>query len=179
MHQYKIIGENVYFWLASNDTKGSGNDGASPAYDVRLAGDGAGAAPIFSGTPTLLTHANYPPGAYELLVPATVGNGFVAGNTYAVFCTLLVDLQNPTGFFGAFTLGPVLTELSFPTTELASVPTTASELGKQVQFNFEYIRNKKTVSASTETLMKEDAVTPLGTAALNKTASLYTKNEMS
>jgi hypothetical protein len=55
---------------------------------------------------TLLSHANYPPGCYEISVAATSANGFADGDTCAVFFTLTVDSQNPTGFVGSFTLGP-------------------------------------------------------------------------
>ena len=106
IHQHATIGDTIYFWFGSNDTSGSGNDGASAAADVRLAGGAAGDAPILSPSPTLLTHANYPAGCYEVAVAATVGNGFAAASTYAIFCTLLVDSQNPTGFIGSFTLTP-------------------------------------------------------------------------
>jgi len=107
MKQYATLEDSVYFWFGSNDTSGSGNDGASPAADVRLAGAASDAAPVDSPTPVLLSHANYPAGCYEVEVEATAANGFAAGNTYAVFCTLAVDSQNPTGFIGSFDLKPV------------------------------------------------------------------------
>lgn len=106
-HQHATLEDTVYFWFGANDTSGSGNDGASPVYDVRLGGAAVDAIPTLSGSATLLTHANYPAGAHEVAVAATNVNGFAAGNTYGVFCTLLVDSQNPTGFVGSFTLGPV------------------------------------------------------------------------
>lgn len=111
MHQHRILEDTVYFWFASNDTSGSGGDGASPVYDVRLAGAAAGAIPVLSGSATLLSHANYPPGCHEVAIAATSGNGFSAGNTYAVFCTLAVDGQNPSGFVGAFSLEPIIADL--------------------------------------------------------------------
>jgi hypothetical protein len=45
MHQYAALEETVYFWFAANDTAGSGADGETPLYDVRLAGAAADAAP--------------------------------------------------------------------------------------------------------------------------------------
>jgi hypothetical protein len=107
MKQYATVDDTVYFWFAGNDTSGSGGDGASPAADVRLAGAAANAAPVYSPTPSLLSHVNYPQGAYEIAIAASVGNGFATGNTYAVFCTLAIDSQNPTGFVGSFDLKPV------------------------------------------------------------------------
>lgn len=108
MMQYATLEDTVYLWFAANDTSGSGGDGATPVYDVRLAGAAGSAAPVLSGSATLLSHANYPPGAHEVAVAATAANGFAAGNVYAVFCTLAIDSQNPTGFIGAFALSPVL-----------------------------------------------------------------------
>lgn len=110
MKQYATLGSTVYFWFAGNDTSGSGDDGASPAADVRLAGAAVDAIPVLSPTPVLLTHANYPAGCYEVAIAATTGNGFAINNTYAVFCTLAVDAQNPTGFVGSFDLKPVLAD---------------------------------------------------------------------
>lgn len=108
MFQYATLEDTVYLFFAANDTAGSGGDGATPAFDVRLAGAAASAAPVLSGTPDLLSHANYPAGCHEVAVAATAANGFAAGNVYAVFCTLAIDSQNPTGFVGAFALAPVL-----------------------------------------------------------------------
>ena len=114
-HQHATIGDTVYFWFAANDTSGSGGDGATPLYDVREAGAAAGAAPLLSGTPTLLSHVNYPAGCHEIAVAATVGNGFAANDTFAVFCTLAIDSQNPTGFVGSCTLTPLATQASVDT----------------------------------------------------------------
>ena len=111
-HQHATLEDTVYMWFGANATSGSGDDGASPVYDVRLAGAAAGAAPVLSGNATLLSHANYSAGAHEVAVAATDGNGFAAGNTYAVFVTLLVDSQNPTGFAGSFTLGPIISDMT-------------------------------------------------------------------
>lgn len=99
MSQYKYaeIGDTVYFWFAANTTAGTAGDGATPLYDVRLAGAAAGAAPTASGTPTLLTHANYSDGLHEIAVDTT---GYAAGE-YAVFCTLTISTVNPAGFVGS------------------------------------------------------------------------------
>lgn len=110
MKQYAALESTLYFWFAANTTSGSGGDGASPAADVRLAGAAVDAIPTLSPTPTLLTHANYSAGCYEVAVAATTGNGFAADNTYAVFCTLAIDSQNPTGFIGSFDLKPVIAD---------------------------------------------------------------------
>lgn len=106
MSQFKDIAieGTVYFWFAANLTTGAAGDGATPLFDVRLAGAAADAAPVLSGTPTLLTHANYTDGLHEIAVAATSGNGFAAGNEYAVFCTLTISSVNPAGFVGSFKL---------------------------------------------------------------------------
>jgi len=106
-HQTATIEDTVYFWFAANDTSGSGGDGSTPLFDVREAGAAAGAIPLLSGTPTLLSHANYPAGCHEIAVAATTANGFAADDTFAVFCTLLIDSQNPSGFVGSCTLTPL------------------------------------------------------------------------
>ena len=106
-HQTATVDDTVYFWFAANDTSGSGGDGATPLFDVREAGAAASAIPLLSGTPTLLTHANFPPGLHEIAVAATIANGFAADDTFAVFCTLLIDSQNPSGFVGSCTLTPL------------------------------------------------------------------------
>jgi len=111
IHQHATIGDTLYFWFGSNNTSGSGATGTAALADVRLAGDTASAAPILSPTPTLLTHANYPLGCYEISVAATTGNGFATGSTYGVFSTLTVDAQNPTGFMGSFNLTPIVANI--------------------------------------------------------------------
>lgn len=102
MHKYIDIEDTVGFWFGANDTSGSGADGSTPVFDVRLRGAAADAIPVLSGAATLLTHANYSSGAHEVEIAATVANGFAANSEYGVFSTLLVDSQNPTGFIGSF-----------------------------------------------------------------------------
>jgi len=93
------VGSTVYFWFAANTTAGAAGDGATPLYDVRKAGDAAGDAPTASGTPTLLTHANYTDGLHEIAIDST---GYTADAEYAVFCTLTISSVNPGGFVGSF-----------------------------------------------------------------------------
>ena len=66
-------------------------------------------------------------------------------------------------------------------TELASVPTTVSNLRQLIQYIFEQFRNKTTMNKTTgvETLMKEDAATPLGTRTHTDDGTTWTKPEMS
>lgn len=128
MKQYATLEDTVYFWFGSNDTSGSGGDGADPLADVRLAGAAVGAIPTLSPTPTLLSHANYPAGCYEVAIAATAANGFAANSTYAVFCTLTVDAQNPTGFVGSFDLKPV----NANTIQVSGTAQTANDNGADI-----------------------------------------------
>src|SRR3990172_792349 len=92
------VGSTCYFWFAANTTAGSAGDGATPLSDGRLAGAASGAAPTASGTPTLLTHANYSDGLHEIAIDTT---GYAEGE-YAVFCTLTISSVNPAGWVGSF-----------------------------------------------------------------------------
>jgi hypothetical protein len=112
MYKYGEINDTFYFTFAVNDTNGSGTSGSVPSAKVRLVGAASDAAPVYSATPYLLTHGDYPTGSYEVAIPATTGNGFVDGNEYSVFNTLVVGTQNPTGNIGGFTLNPILTSSS-------------------------------------------------------------------
>jgi len=66
-----------------------------------------------------------------------------------------------------------------PAAELATVPTTTGTLRQMIQFLFQYFRNRKTVTATTETLFKEDASTSLGTATVSDDGTTFSKSEMS
>lgn len=102
--QHATLGDTVYLYFAATGSDGNGADGTSPEAHVRLAGAAADAAPVLSPTPTLLAHADYPDGCYEVAVVASAGNGFAAGNVYAVFSTLAIATENPSGFIGRFQL---------------------------------------------------------------------------
>lgn len=62
--------------------------------------------------------------------------------------------------------------------ELGSIPATTGSLRQMIQFLHSYFRNKKTVTTSTETLMKEDASTTLGSASISDDGTTFTKGEM-
>lgn len=63
-------------------------------------------------------------------------------------------------------------------TELSAVPATTATLQEKIDFLFQYFRNKRTVTATTETLFKEDATTELGSATVSDDGSTFTKGEM-
>ena len=166
IHQYKTLEDTIYFWFGSNDTSGSGGDGATPVYDVRLAGAAADAIPVLSGSATLLTHANYPDGCHEVAIAATAANGFAAGNTYAVFCTLLVDSQNPTGYIGSFVLGPILANLAYILAHLLT------QTGTQVADGFQHF-----FDVATPAVTVADAMVGTNNALTTKTG--YTLTNLS
>ena len=101
---FRPVGTTVFAHFASNDTAGSGDDGASPTADVRECGAAVDAAPVYSPTPVLLTHVDYPEGCYEIPIPATVTNGFAGGKEYVVYSSIAVDVENPTGKVARFYL---------------------------------------------------------------------------
>ena len=109
---HATLEDTVYFGFAANLTSGAAGDGTTPLFDVRLGGDTSSAAPILSGTPTLLTHANYSDGCYEVAVAATAANGFAAGNTYLVFVTLTISSVTPAAMVGTFKLAPVVSNIT-------------------------------------------------------------------
>src|SRR3990167_8916999 len=100
--KHVAIEGTVYFHFSANTTAGAAGDGASPTYDVRLCGGASDAAPVLSGTPTLLTGAGYADGSHEIAIAATAVNGFAAGNEYAVFCGLTISTVTPGGCLGTF-----------------------------------------------------------------------------
>ncbi|MFA6100449.1 MAG: hypothetical protein WC750_06310 [Patescibacteria group bacterium] len=121
MFKNQEIGDTVNFWFAANTVAGTAGDGASPLYVVRQAGAAAGAAKKTSGTPTLLTHADYYDGIHEIAIDTA---GWATGE-YAVFCSLTISSVNPSGFCGSFKLrtagtaiDPVLDTVLADTNEL-------------------------------------------------------------
>ena len=84
--------------------------------------------------------------------------------------------------YGASTPTDVLTQvnaaLDAAGTELTAIPTTTGTIRQKLNFVFQYFRNKKTVTSTTETLKKEDASTTLGTATVSDDGSVFTKGEM-
>lgn len=62
--------------------------------------------------------------------------------------------------------------------ELSAVPTTTGSLRQKLNFLFQYFRNKRTVTATTETAFKEDASTSLGTATIADDGTTFTRGEL-
>jgi hypothetical protein len=133
MFQYATLEDTVYLWFGANNTSGTGDDGASAVYDVREGGAATNAIPTLSGNADLLTHANYPAGAYEIAIAATAGNGFAANKSYGVFCTLLVDSQNPTGYVGGFRLAPVPSNVTAMATGVVTANALATDAATEIK----------------------------------------------
>jgi hypothetical protein len=68
--------------------------------------------------------------------------------------------------------------LDAASTELSAIPTTTGSLRQFIQFLHAYFRNKKTVTSTTETVLKEDGSTSLGTATLSDSGGTFTKGEL-
>lgn len=73
----------------------------------------------------------------------------------------------------------VETRLTAANTELAAIPTTISGLRAMIQFLFQKSRNQSDMNKNTgvETMYKEDASTPLGTATHSDDGTTVTKGE--
>lgn len=108
MHQYGTIEDTLYFGFAANLTSGAAGDGSGSSFAVREAGASSSAAPVLTGTPTLLSHSSYSDGSYEVAIAATSANGFAAGKTYLVFASLTISSVTPNSLIGTFKLSPVV-----------------------------------------------------------------------
>jgi len=98
----RALDGTVYVPFVSNDTDGSGEDATEPLCKVRLCGAASDAAPVYAPTPTLLTHASYNDGCFEVAIPITEANGFVKDEEYAVFVTFTADGETPSMKPGLF-----------------------------------------------------------------------------
>lgn len=107
MFKYIALNDTVYFGFSANLLSGAGADGATPLWDVRECGAAASAAPVLSGSATLLTHANYLDGSHEVSIAATSGNGFAANTDYLVYVCLTIDSVTPGMCVGGFRTAPV------------------------------------------------------------------------
>jgi hypothetical protein len=72
----------------------------------------------------------------------------------------------------------VANELDAAGAELSAVPTTSGTLREKLNWLFQYFRNRRTVTASTETIYKENASTSLGTASISDNGTTFDKGEM-
>jgi hypothetical protein len=150
--QYCTLEDTVYCYFALNDTAGSGADGGTPVYYVRKSGSAASAAPLFSATPDLLSHASYPAGLFECAVPATAANSFTATNTYAVFATAAISGQNPSGLVDTFKLDAVPADIR----KIGTASGAADKLKAGVKGNVTFVVG----AASTTTSVVTSSMSP-------------------
>ena len=114
-----------------------------------------------------------------MVLPANVWDSLMGTDTLDVAVTSQADID-----FGATqktSIGTAVNgQLTAANTELAAIPTTTGGLRAMIQFIFEKLRNKGTMNKDTgvETLMKEDASTPLGTATHSDDGTTVTRGEM-
>lgn len=98
--------------------------------------------------------------------------GYIVGNT----------LDQTISSRSSLTVSDVTTgvnnALDAANTELTAIPSTTGSMRSFIKFLFEYFRNKRTITSSTETLFKEDASTSLGTASVSDDGTTVTKGEM-
>jgi hypothetical protein len=112
-------------------------------------------------------------GAYSIVNSGTYGNSALHAEV-AKDSTVAKEAS-----LGTPQTGDNYALLTNANTELTSVPNTTSSIKSMIQFLFTYFRNKKTITSTTETLMKEDAATTLGTSTISDDGTTFTKGEMS
>lgn len=107
--EYFALESTIELPIPLNTVDAVGSDGdAAPTFSVRKRGAASSAAATYTGTATLLSHANFNLGCYYASIPATAANGFEVNAVYDVFCFADVGDATPTGYCGSFTLGPTL-----------------------------------------------------------------------
>jgi len=107
--EYAEVGDTVYFGFGLNDSSGADDADSTPVFDVREAGATASDAPTLSGNCTLLSHANYEKGAYEVGVACTSANGFVADTTYLLYVSATVNTTVYSSMIGTIKTSPLTT----------------------------------------------------------------------
>lgn len=110
---------------------------------------------------------------WPTVLPGAYGAG-TAGNILGNYLNAAVGSRATP----ADVLAQVNAALDAAGTELATVPTTTGSMRQKLSFLFQYFRNKKTQTSSTETLFKEDDSISLGTATLSDDGTTATKGEM-
>jgi hypothetical protein len=125
--KYGELGDTFVFPFAVNDTSGSGVDGSGFTADVRLVGAATSAAPVYSVSADLVSHANFPPGCWEVTIAGTVGNGFADNSEYSVYVSGTADGQTPVGYVGSFMTGKLLTSADFGLIKETTIATLATQ----------------------------------------------------
>ena len=156
---------------AIDTSTGALKTGDAANITAQISKDGGASAATNDANPMELDATNHP-GVYVFdMLQAETNADLIS--LYAVSATGNVSCGDPQ---------LILTQerpLAEANVELAAIPTTTSDLREMLQFLFEYFRNKRTATADTETLYKEDASTPLGTSTLSDDGTTFTKGELS
>lgn len=111
---------------------------------------------------------------------STYAGGAVASVTAGVTVTTNNDKTGYALTSGEHTniVADVNTALDATGTELSSIPTTTGSLRQKLNFIFQYFRNKRTITNTTEKLFKEDAATQLGTSTVSDDGTTFTHGEI-
>lgn len=171
MPLYKNVSGQKLAITAVDTSDGSLKTGDAANITGQISKDGAASAATNDTNPTELDATNHP-GVYLFDLTQTETNAD----------TIVVTAESATANISCGDPAVITTQeewLETANTELASIPTTTAGLRDMLQFVFQYLRNKKTVTEDTETLFKEDASTSLGTATIRDEDSTFTRGEMS
>ena len=113
--------------------------------------------------------------------------GYDFTKDYAILCDGTIELSGSERYVVAgnesYSIGLIRSEIekiikSDPSIELAIIPNDTAPLSDQIQFLFQYFRNKRVVTDTLETMFKENASTELGTSVLSDDGTTFVKNEM-
>ena len=107
--------------------------------------------------------------------PATMGKALNSASSAGdPWNSQLENYTDPTTF-GAF-IQTLLSDASEG--ELVSIPSVDAPINEQIQFLFQYFRNKRSSTINKEIMFKEDGTTQLGSSDLIDTGTTFTKDEM-
>lgn len=65
-----------------------------------------------------------------------------------------------------------------PATELSAVPSVTASMRQMIQFIYTYLRNRRVVTQTTETLYKDDSTTPMAVASVADDGTQTSKSKM-
>lgn len=113
--------------------------------------------------------------------------GYDFTKDYAILCDGTTELTGAERYVVAgnesYSVGLIRSEIENiirldASVELSAIPNDTAPLSDQIQFLFQYFRNKRVVTDTLETMFKENASTELGTSVLSDDGTTFVKNEM-
>lgn len=138
--EYFALESTIELPIPLNTVDAVGSDGdAAPTFSVRKRGAASSAAATYTGTATLLSHANFNLGCYYASIPATAANGFEVNAVYDVFCFADVGDATPTGYCGSFTLGYVYTQLPSDPADASEIASSFSTVNTKLDTIDDYV----------------------------------------